>query len=167
MSKTTPMLQQYQAIKNKYKDFILFFRLGDFYEMFYDDAKNAAKTLDLVLTARDAGKTGKVPMCGIPFHAADNYISRLIKANYKIAICEQVEDPATAKGVVKREVIRTVTRGTYIDESNSSSRYLLSLTPDSNSIGIAFTDTTSGKIMVNNYTNINQTISVISRLPIY
>lgn len=161
------MLQQYQAIKNKYKDFILFFRLGDFYEMFYDDAKNAAKTLDLVLTARDAGKTGKVPMCGIPFHAADNYISRLIKANYKIAICEQVEDPATAKGVVKREVIRTVTRGTYIDESNSSSRYLLSLTPDSNSIGIAFTDTTSGKIMVNNYTNINQTISVISRLPIY
>ncbi len=166
-SASTPMLKQYQTIKSNYKDFILFFRLGDFYEMFYQDAKVAAKILDLVLTSRNAGNSEKAPMCGIPYHAADTYISRLIKANCKIAICEQVEDPSTAKGVVKREVVRTITQGTYIDENTHSPRYLLSLTFAKNNIGIAFTDTTSGAISVNEYSDFKKAIDVISRLPVY
>jgi len=116
MENLTPMLKQYNSIKKDYADCILFFRLGDFYEMFYDDAKVASQILDLVLTSRSAGKMGKVPMCGLPFHAADSYISRLVKAGYKVAICEQVEDPSKAKGIVKREVIRVITSGTFIDE---------------------------------------------------
>jgi len=104
MEDLTPMLKQYLGIKKKHGDCILFFRLGDFYEMFFDDAKIASNILDLVLTSREAGKSGRIPMCGIPFHAADSYISRLIKNGYKVAICEQTEDPSKAKGIVKREI---------------------------------------------------------------
>jgi len=112
MEDLTPMLKQYLGIKKKHGDCILFFRLGDFYEMFFDDAKIASNILDLVLTSREAGKSGRIPMCGIPFHAADSYISRLIKNGYKVAICEQTEDPSKTKGIVKREVVRIITKGT-------------------------------------------------------
>ena len=117
MAELTPMMKQYLEIKKDNPDSILFFRLGDFYEMFADDAKLASKELDLTLTSRDHGKNAKpeeerVPMCGIPYHASESYIARLIAKGYKVAICEQMEDPATAKGLVKRDIIRVVTPGT-------------------------------------------------------
>ncbi|HXK45026.1 MAG TPA: DNA mismatch repair protein MutS, partial [bacterium] len=150
MENLTPMLRQYHEIKKKYKDCILFFRLGDFYEMFYDDAKKAAGILDLVLTSRDAGKSGKIPMCGLPFHAADSYIARLIKHGYKVAICEQTEDPSKAKGIVKREVIRVITSGTYLDDT-AETRCIVSIVIDKNTIGIAIIDNTKGNIRANQY----------------
>ncbi len=163
----TPMLAQYRSIKEKHKDCILLFRLGDFYEMFYDDAKLASKTLDLVLTSR--GKdSSKVPMCGVPYHAADNYIARIIKAGYKVAICEQMEDPALAKGIVRRDVIRVITAGTYLDEHNSDARYLLCLSPNGKDIGVAFTDPVSGTIQTNQYPlDYGRLAELIAKLPIY
>lgn len=167
MENSTPMLKQYHTIKSQHKDCILFFRLGDFYEMFYDDAKIASNILGVVLTSRGTNTSGKVPMCGIPYHAADNYISKLIKAGLKVAICDQIEDPAIAKGIVKRNVTRIISTGTYIDENNPSPRYLLSITFDKKTIGIAFTDTTSGIIYVNEFSDFNQTLQTITKLPIY
>ena len=111
----TPMMQQYLDIKAQYEDSILFFRLGDFYEMFYGDAKLVSRELDLTLTGKDCGEPERAPMCGIPYHAADSYIGRLIALGHKVVICEQTEDPALAKGLVRREVIRIVTPGTVID----------------------------------------------------
>lgn len=163
----TPMLRQYQKIKSSHKDCILFFRLGDFYEMFYDDAKAASRILDLVLTSRGRGTPNEAPMCGIPYHAADGYIARLIKAGLKVAICEQVEDPALAKGIVRRDVIRVITAGTYLDEASPDSRYLCALTPDGQTIGIAFTDPVSGSIQANQYENPHKIIELLSRLPIH
>ena len=104
-------------IKNKYLDCILFYRLGDFYEMFGEDAQVASKILDIALTSREAGQGKRVPMCGVPFHSADNYIPKLINEGYKVAICEQVEDPKVAKGIVKREVVRIVTPGTLLENN--------------------------------------------------
>ena len=120
MAELTPMMKQYLDIKENHPDSILFFRLGDFYEMFADDAKIASKELDLTLTSRDKGKRTKpeaeqIPMCGIPYHASEAYIARLIAKGYKVAICEQMEDPALAKGLVKRDIIRVVTPGTVTD----------------------------------------------------
>lgn len=109
------MMQHYLQTKEEYKDCILFYRLGDFYEMFFEDAKTVSKELELTLTGKSCGLEERAPMCGVPFHAADGYINRLIKKGYKVAICEQVEDPKLAKGIVKREVIRVVTPGTNID----------------------------------------------------
>lgn len=105
----TPMMQQYLEIKNKYKDSILFYRLGDFYEMFYDDAKVVSKELELTLTGRSCGEEERAPMCGVPFHSADTYIGRLVAKGYKVVVCEQMEDPAKAKGLVKRDIVRVVT----------------------------------------------------------
>lgn len=116
MAKPTPMLQQYLGIKKEFQDTILLFRLGDFYEMFLEDAEVASRELEIVLTSREAGKDQRIPMCGIPFHAANSYIGRLIDKGYKVAICEQVEDPKTAKGLVKREVVRVITPGTLLDD---------------------------------------------------
>lgn len=113
----TPMMRQYFEIKENYKDCILFFRLGDFYEMFFEDAETAARELELVLTGRDCGLEKRAPMCGIPFHASNSYIGRLVAKGYKVAICEQVEDPKFAKGIVKRDVIKVITPGTYTDSS--------------------------------------------------
>lgn len=121
----TPMMQQYIEIKEKHKDSILFFRLGDFYEMFLEDAKVASRILEITLTARDGGQAGKIPMCGVPFHSADNYIARLIAAGKKVAICEQVEDPALVKGLVKRDVVRIITPGTYQDAPPESLNYIV------------------------------------------
>ena len=163
----TPMLKQYRLIKSKHQDCILFFRLGDFYEMFYEDAKTASKILDLVLTSRDAGKSGKIPMCGIPFHAADSYIARLIKNGYKVAICEQVEDPASTKGLVRREVIRIITSGTYIDEQTFDFRYIASISSNKNHIGLSFTDNSSGTIYTFEHNDWLKITEILCRLPIY
>jgi len=167
MENYTPMLVQYHSIKKKYPDCLLFFRLGDFYEMFYEDAKIASKILDLVLTSKNAGKSGKIPMCGIPYHAADSYISKLIKNGYKVAICEQVEDPKKAKGIVKREVIRVLTSGTYIDETNPEARYLFSLFIDENSFGYSFIESGGSVIYTNENQDITKIIEIIFKLPVY
>ena len=111
MAELSPMMKQYFEIKKDYGDTILMFRLGDFYEMFFDDAKTASKELDLVLTGRDCGQEERAPMCGVPFHSADGYIAKLVSKGYKVSVCEQLEDPKTAKGIVKRDVIRVITAG--------------------------------------------------------
>ena len=113
----SPMMQQYFQVKKEYPGVILFFRLGDFYEMFFDDAVTASKELDLVLTGRDCGQEERAPMCGVPFHSADSYIAKLVSRGYRVAICEQMEDPKAAKGIVKRDVIRVITPGTAIEGS--------------------------------------------------
>ncbi len=163
----TPMLRQYESIKSKHKDCILFFRLGDFYEMFYEDAQIGSRVLDLVLTSRGKDPSGKIPMCGIPYHSAENYIAKLIKSRLKVAICEQVEDPSVAKGIVKRDVIRIITSGTYLDENSNDSRYLLCLTPNATNVGIAFTDPTSGTIQTNQFPfEQNRLVELITKLPV-
>jgi len=163
----TPMLAQYQAIKKDHTDCILLFRLGDFYEMFYDDALKAAPILDVVLTSRGKGASGKIPMCGVPYHAVNTYIAKLIKAGLKAAICEQTEDPAAAKGIVRREVIRVITSGTYIDEASSDPRYLLSIYPDKQGIAIAFVDAVRGTILSNYYENATLAIETLSKISLY
>ena len=153
MAELTPMMKQYLEIKKDHPDSILFFRLGDFYEMFADDAKLASKELDLTLTSRDRGKHAKpveeqLPMCGIPYHASEAYIARLIAKGYKVAICEQMEDPAAAKGLVKRDIIRVVTPGTVTDAAcldDKSSNFLCAVYADSRSAGAAFCDVTTGR----------------------
>lgn len=148
MAVVTPMMQQYLDIKEQYKDCILFFRLGDFYEMFFNDAETASRELEITLTGRDCGLPERAPMCGVPFHAAENYISRLITKGYKVAICEQVEDPALAKGIVKRDVIRVVTPGTITDSSMLEDRknnYLMSIYKHSLYFGIAVVDISTGE----------------------
>ena len=111
----TPMMQQYVEMKEKYKDCILFYRLGDFYEMFFEDAVVTSKELDLTLTGKSCGMEERAPMCGVPYHAVDGYLTKLVQKGYKVAICEQVEDPKTTKGIVKREVVRIVTPGTNLN----------------------------------------------------
>ena len=115
MAELTPMMQQYMKTKEEYKDCILFYRLGDFYEMFFDDALVASKELDITLTGKNCGLEERAPMCGVPYHAVDGDLNRLVSKGYKVAICEQMEDPATAKGIVKREVVRIATPGTNLD----------------------------------------------------
>jgi len=148
----TPMMQQYLEIKKQVPDAILFFRLGDFYEMFFEDAKLASKELEITLTGRDAGEPERVPMCGVPFHSADNYISKLIDKGYKVAICEQVEDPRAAKGIVKREVVRVITPGTVIDGSmlnEKDNNYLVALCQvNTGAYGMAVTDLSTGLFQV-------------------
>ena len=117
LANLSPMMQQYLSIKEAHKDHIVFFRLGDFYEMFFDDALLASKELELTLTGRDCGLPERAPMCGIPYHSSEAYIQRLLEKGYKVAICEQTEDPALAKGLVKREVVRMITPGTVMDSS--------------------------------------------------
>ncbi len=146
----TPMMKQYFDIKNNHKDKIVFFRLGDFYEMFFDDAITASKVLDITLTGRDCGMEERAPMCGIPYHAADTYIAKLIEKDYKVAICEQAEDPALAKGLVKREVVRiitpgTVTSNTMLDES--SNNYLMSVVVLDLFTGISYVDLSTGEFL--------------------
>ena len=145
----TPMMKQYFEVKDRYKDCILFFRLGDFYEMFFEDAKTASKELELVLTGRDCGLEEKAPMCGIPYHASNGYIGKLISKGYKVAICEQVEDVSKAKGIVKRDVVKVITPGTYSDSSFLSedmNNYIMSIFLDykNNGMSISTTDISTG-----------------------
>lgn len=149
--KLSPMMLQYFDIKSRYGDTILFFRLGDFYEMFFEDAKIASKELDLVLTGRDCGQGEKAPMCGVPFHSADSYIAKLVSRGYKVAICEQMEDPATVKGLVKRDVIRIITPGTVIEGNmldDGTNNYLCSVYYGSKEAGICFADVSTGEFHI-------------------
>jgi len=158
------MIKQYRDIKARHKDAILFFRLGDFYEMFFEDATQASSILDLVLTSRGSDGSGKIPMCGVPYHSSDNYIAKLIKAGKKVAICEQIEDPALAQGIVKRDVIRIISAGTYLDESTDS-RYLLAIN-SGKTFGVAFIDNSGGTISTNEL-SLHQTIELLAKLPIF
>jgi DNA mismatch repair protein MutS len=143
----TPMIMQYLEIKERYPESILFFRLGDFYEMFFEDAIIASADLEITLTGREGGKSEKIPMCGVPHHAAENYISRLIQKGHKVAICEQVEDPSLAQGIVKREVVRVITPGTVLDGSTLEEKnhnYLVALVLINNIFGLAVADISTG-----------------------
>lgn len=145
----TPMMEQYFAIKDQYREFILFYRLGDFYEMFFEDAQIASRELGLTLTGRDCGEENRAPMCGVPFHSADTYIGRLIAKGYKVAICEQAEDPATAKGLVRREVIRVVTPGTVIEDTllkDNQNNFFASIFVDETECGICFADISTAEV---------------------
>ncbi|MCQ2561888.1 MAG: DNA mismatch repair protein MutS, partial [Clostridia bacterium] len=144
----SPMMKQYLATKEQYKDCILFYRLGDFYEMFYDDAKTAAKELELVLTGKQCGEEEKAPMCGIPYHASENYIARLIEKGYKVAIAEQLTDPALSKGLVERDVIRVVTPGTVLSDAilnEKENNFLAALYEDEEGCGLCWCDISTGE----------------------
>ena len=148
VSKLTPMIRQYLQIKERYRDAILFFRLGDFYEMFFDDAEKASKILDIALTSRNKSDDGAVPLCGVPYHAMTPYVGKLLDAGYKVAICEQVEDPKAAKGIVQREVVRVVTPGTITEGDALDARdnsYLAAVACGNKVYGIAATDVTTGE----------------------
>ena len=151
MAELTPMMQKYMETKEQYKDCILFYRLGDFYEMFFDDAVIASKELEIALTGKSCGLEERAPMCGVPYHAVETYLARLVSRGYKVAICEQVEDPKLAKGLVKREVIRVVTPGTNLDMQSldaGRNNYLMSIAYTPNGIGISAADVTTGDYYV-------------------
>ena len=172
MAELTPMMRQYLEIKKDNPDSILFFRLGDFYEMFDEDARTASRELDLTLTSRDHGKHAKpaeerIPMCGIPYHASEAYIARLIAKGYKVAICEQMEDPATAKGLVKRDIIRVITPGTVTDAAcldDKSSNFLCGIYLDERSAAAAFCDVTTGKAHLTAFSGDERVEHIINEL---
>ncbi len=149
MAELSPMMKQYFEIKEKNKDCILFYRLGDFYEMFYDDAILASRELELTLTGRDCGQEERAPMCGVPFHSCEGYIAKLVSKGYKVAICEQTEDPKAAKGLVKRDIIRVITPGTVMEQSmldESRNNYICSMYSSDKKIGICFCDISTGEL---------------------
>lgn len=151
MAELSPMMKQYNDIKAQNEDSILFFRVGDFYEMFFEDAKKASEELDLVLTGKDCGLEERAPMCGVPFHSCEAYIARLVEKGYKVAICEQTEDPTTAKGLVRRDVIRTITPGTVYEDSmldEGRNNYLASIVLSDGQVGLCFTDASTGECHV-------------------
>ena len=164
MGQLSPMMQKYMETKEQYKDCILFYRLGDFYEMFFDDAILASKELELTLTGKDCGLEERAPMCGIPYHAVDTYLSKLVEKGYKVAIGEQVEDPKLAKGLVKREVIRVVTPGTNLNTSSmdeTKNNYLMCISYLDDKFGIAITYITTGDFMV---TEVNSRRSLLDEI---
>ena len=149
MANLSPMMQQYFQIKEQYPDTLLFFRLGDFYEMFFDDAKLASRELELTLTGRDCGQEERAPMCGVPFHSAETYIARLVAKGYKVAICEQMEDPALAKGLVKRDIVRVITPGTVLESSmldETRNNFICSLCAEGAQAGVCFADISTGEL---------------------
>ena len=150
MAGLTPMMQHYVDMKEQYKDSILFYRLGDFYEMFFEDAKTASRELEITLTGKDCGLEERAPMCGVPFHAANVYIAKLIEKGYKVAICEQLEDPKQAKGMVKRDVVRVVTPGTVVEENlleEKKNNYIMSVYKQGMFFGIAICDISTGDFL--------------------
>lgn len=169
MAEYSPMMQHYLDTKKDYKDSILFYRLGDFYEMFFDDAILASRELELTLTGKECGQEERAPMCGVPFHAAENYIARLIGKGYKVAICEQMEDPKQAKGIVKREVIRVVTPGTVIESNlldEKKNNYIMSIYKSGIYFGIAVCDVSTGDFratQIKETNNFSSTLDEISR----
>ncbi len=167
MAELTPMMKQYFQVKENYPDTILMFRLGDFYEMFFEDAKLVSAELELVLTGRDCGQEERAPMCGVPFHSADSYIARLVAKGYKVAICEQLEDPALAKGIVKRDVTRVLTPGTVIESTmldESKNNFLACICALKNSIGICFADISTGSVHATQFEIKNSQRRIINEL---
>ena len=150
MAELSPMMQHYMEKKEEYKDCILFYRLGDFYEMFFEDALTASRELEITLTGRACGLEERAPMCGVPFHSADMYIAKLISKGYKVAICEQLEDPKKAKGIVKRDVIRVVTPGTVIE-----SNFIMSIVKKGLFYGVAVCDVSTGDFLATQITEEN------------
>ena len=170
MAEMTPMMKQYLEIKKDYQDTILMFRLGDFYEMFFEDAKTASRELELVLTGRDCGQEERAPMCGVPFHSVDSYIARLVSRGYKVAICEQLEDPALAKGIVKRDVIRILTPGTVIESSmldESKNNFLCCIWLNGQSAGICFTDVSTGELNLTQIDEKNPAAKIVNEIGRY
>ena len=166
-SKLSPMMQQYLSMKDEHRDQILMFRLGDFYEMFFDDAVTASRELELTLTGRDCGLPDRAPMCGVPYHSVENYIARLVKKGYKVAICEQMENPALAKGMVKRDIVRVVTLGTLMEANmleEGSNNYICSLCPAGERCGLAFADISTGSVLV---TEVSGEMAAINELGKY
>ena len=166
-SKLSPMMQQYLSMKDEHLDQILMFRLGDFYEMFFDDAVTASRERELTLTGRDCGLPDRAPMCGVPYHSVENYIARLVKKGYKVAICEQMENPALAKGMVKRDIVRVVTPGTLMEANmleEGSNNYICSLCPAGERCGLAFADISTGSVLV---TEVSGEMAAINELGKY
>lgn len=166
----SPMMKQYFDVKKDYPGVLLFFRLGDFYEMFFDDARVASQELDLVLTGRDCGQDEKAPMCGVPFHSADGYIAKLVSRGYKVAICEQMEDPSKVKGIVKRDVIRVITPGTVIEGSileEGVNNYLCSICKLPNETGICFADVSTGEFHITLVGKEDESNKIINQLSTY
>lgn len=166
----TPMMEQYFEIKNQYKDYLLFYRLGDFYEMFFDDAVVASRELDLTLTGRDCGEEERAPMCGVPFHAVDEYIGKLIEKGYKVAICEQMEDPALAKGLVRRDVIRVITPGTLIESNllpDQKNNFLCCLCMGEFASGICFADISTAQVYATELTGDGMAARIKNELAAY
>lgn len=166
----SPMMEQYFEIKSQYPDMLLFFRLGDFYEMFFDDAKIASEELDLVLTGRDCGQEERAPMCGVPFHSADNYIAKLVNRGYKVAICEQLEDPKLVKGLVKRDVVRIITPGTVIEGSmldDAVNNYLCCICRNEKETGLCFADVSTAEFHLTSIKDENAQEQIIDKLSAY
>ena len=166
----TPMMEQYFEIKNQYKDYLVFYRLGDFYEMFFEDAKLASRELELTLTGRDCGEAERAPMCGVPFHSAEGYIAKLIAKGYKVAICEQMEDPAKAKGLVKRDIVRIITPGTLLEPgmlTEQKNNYLCAVCLGELSFGLAFADVSTAEVFVTEIAGANRSARLQSEIGTY
>jgi len=156
MAKISPMMEQYFEIKNQYPDHILLYRVGDFYEMFYDDAKLVSAELDMTLTGKDCGQEERAPMCGMPYHSCDSYIARLVANGHKVCVCEQVEDPKAAKGIVKREVVKIITPGTVTDSNmldSSKNNFLCSVVSSENTVSLCFADVSTGELFLTTVEN--------------
>ena len=166
----TPMMLQYLEVKEKYKNEILFYRLGDFYEMFFDDAKTVSRELELTLTGKSCGMEERAPMCGVPYHSAETYIARLVKKGYTVVVCEQAEDPATAKGLVRREVSRIITPGTVTESTmltEGKNNYLCSMYIEGTSCGLCFCDVSTAKIFVTQISDADMNKRIINELATY
>ncbi|WP_067931270.1 DNA mismatch repair protein MutS [Alicyclobacillus kakegawensis] len=161
----TPMMKQYQEMKRQHQDALLMFRLGDFYELFFDDAETASRILDITLTGRDAGSAGRVPMCGVPFHSADQYIARLVDHGYSVAICEQTEDPKQAKGLVRREVVRVITPGTSVRDDEVGHRFLTAIVERRGRYGMALVDVGTGDVLVDEPTGVDEVLQTLLQWP--
>ena len=166
MAEYSPMMQHYLKTKEEYKDCILFYRLGDFYEMFFEDALTVSKELELTLTGKQCGMEERAPMCGVPFHAADTYINRLVSKGYKVAICEQMEDPKLAKGIVERQVIRIVTPGTNTDVQSldeTKNNYLMCVYCDEDVFGVSTADVSTGDYFVTEIDSVQKLVDEINK----
>ena len=170
MAELTPMMQQYMETKKQYEDCILFYRLGDFYEMFFEDAITASRELEITLTGRDCGQEERAPMCGVPFHSAEGYIAKLISKGYKVAICEQLEDPKLAKGIVKRDVIRVITPGTVVEGNlldENKNNYIMSIFKKGIYFGVAVCDVTTGDFYATQITETNNFEKLLDEIARY
>lgn len=167
MEQMTPLMQQYMSVKNQYKDCLLFYRLGDFYELFFDDAITASRELEITLTGKDCGLAERAPMCGVPYHSVQNYVAKLIAKGYKVAIGEQLEDPALAKGIVKRDVTRVITPGTVIESNildEKKNNYLASIYRKGSNFGIAYSDVSTGEFYTTEFSEKNNFPKVLNEL---